>query len=89
MTDKERAYDQLRTAVEQHGGSMVFLRAGYLHGAWEIRLDGKRAVCEWDDYGFPELDNLYAPKVPDPQHWWDYTKTLIPGAFERLVRMLR
>ena len=52
-----RAYDLIRSIVEQHGGSVRYEREGYPFGAWEIRIGGRTKVIEADGLGsFPQLD---------------------------------
>lgn len=85
-----RAYDKVRSQVEQLGGSMTYERKGYRHGAWIIRVDDKSITFEADgNRSFPQLDRLYVPKVTDPKQWDDYSKQLVPDAEAKLLVMLR
>lgn len=88
MTD--RAYDTIRCMVERLGGTMVYQRKGYPYGAWIIRIEGKEAVFEaTGNKSFPKLDGLHVPRHPNPKHWDEYWKDLLPEAQERLLGMLR
>ena len=84
-----RAYDLVRSIVERLGGSMVYEREGYRHGAWVIRIGEKSVTIEaGGDRSFPQLDRLYVPRVPDPRHWDDYSDELVPDAETQLLSML-
>ncbi len=86
---KRRIYEELRSIVERHHGSMVFSRSGTQWGVWTIRLGGTERRFESNGRGFPELDRLYRPKPdrPQPDHWADYTKELVRDAEQRLLAM--
>jgi hypothetical protein len=86
-----RAYDALRSGIEQRGGSMIFVRQGYLYGAWIATLNENMAVFESNGGSYPELDRLYAPKpgIKNPQHYSDYSQELVSGAIDKLVAMLK
>jgi len=85
-----RAYDEIRTLIEQHGGTMKYEKEGYEFGAWVIRIGGKTTVVEAPGIGaFPKLDRLYVPKVKSPRGWDDYTNQLVPDAETRLWAMLK
>ncbi len=90
MSRVYRAYDALRTGIEQRGGSMKFYD-DEVPGIWIVKLDGKKRVFESNDSGYPELDRLYQPKpgVKNRQHYRDYSQELTSGAIDRLVAMLR
>jgi hypothetical protein len=90
MPKRLRPYDGLRTAIEQRDGSMIFVRAGYLYGAWLVTVSGKQREFRSDGNGFPELDPLYVPKpgIIKPQHYKDYTQTLVDGAIEKFWDMI-
>jgi hypothetical protein len=88
-TTKRRAYGKLRDIIERRGGTMVYQKRGYRHGAWEILLDGKRATfvamgCKT----FPPLDRLYIPAVPNPKTWDDYREELVADAEYQLCSLL-
>jgi len=84
-----RAYGSVRSLVEGLGGSMIYERKGYRHGAWVIRVGEKSVTIEaGGDRSFPQLDRLYVPRVPDPKHWDDYSDELVPGAEPQLLSML-
>ncbi|HEU6448248.1 MAG TPA: hypothetical protein VFV23_07415 [Verrucomicrobiae bacterium] len=86
---KRRAYSKLRDIIERHGGIMEYRRQGYQHGAWEISLNGKRAIIEATGaLAFPPLDRLFIPKVENPKTWNDYSETLIPDAERQLLALL-
>lgn len=85
------AYDKIRSLVEQHGGSMTFVRKGYRYGAWVIRIGGREKIIEAEgNHSLPDLDRLYEPKdhVSDPKTWDDYSKQLVPNAEAKLLAML-
>jgi len=85
-----RAYDSIRAIVERLGGSMLYEREGYRHGAWVIRIDENTATIEASgDRSFPRLDGLYLPRVPHPKRWDDYSNELVPEAEAKLLSMLR
>jgi len=90
MPKRLRPYDGLRTAIEQSGGSMIFVRAGYLYGAWLVTVGGKRREFLSNGSGFPELDRLYVPKpgITNPQHYSEYSQTLVHGAIEKFWDMI-
>jgi hypothetical protein len=84
-----RVYDSVRSIVERLGGSMIYERKGYRHGAWVIKIGEKSAIIEaGGDRSFPPLDRLYVPRVPDPRHWDDYSYKLVPDAETQLLSML-
>jgi hypothetical protein len=86
----KRAYGEIRTLVEQRGGTMKFEREGYEYGAWVIRLGGKSTVIEAPGTeSIPKLDRLYVPRVPNPKSWDDYSNQLVPDVEEKLLRLLR
>jgi hypothetical protein len=85
----ERVYDSIRSLVEGLGGSMVYEHEGHRFGAWVITLRDKRATIEaGGTQNFPELDRLYVPTRPDPEHWADYSQQLVPDAKRRLLDLL-
>lgn len=84
-----RAYELVRSIVERLGGSMVYERKGYRHGAWVITIGENSVPIEaGGDQSFPSLDRLYVPRVADPRHWDDYSDELVPDAETRLLSML-
>jgi hypothetical protein len=88
---KPQAYRELRDIIERHGGTMVYQRAGYRHGAWEISLGGKRRVIEATGaHSFPQLDHLYEPRPdrPNPKTWDDFSGPLVPDAEAQLLALL-
>lgn len=85
-----RAYDEIRTLIEQRGGTMKYEKEGYEFGAWVIRLGGRTAIIEAPGIGsFPKLDRLYVPKIKSPRGWEDYTNQLVPDAEAKLLAMLK
>lgn len=84
-----RAYESIRRIVERLGGSMIYERKGYRHGAWVIRI-GERVVTiqARGNRSFPELDRLYVARVTAPRHWDDYSDELVPDAEAQLLSML-
>jgi len=85
---KRKVYEELRSGIEAMGGTMVFDRSGSTHGTWVVRLKGKSAYFDSNGRGFPDLDRLYVPRVSHPRHYTDYSNELVPGALEKLIRML-
>jgi hypothetical protein len=83
-----RPYEELRSGIEQLGGSMIFEKHGYQWGAWIVTLDGQQAIFQSNGRGFPDIDVLYVPLTPDPQHYRDYSCDLVEGAIEKLVAKL-
>lgn len=84
------AYDEIRSLVEQRGGTMKYEREGYEFGAWVIRIGGKTTVIEAPgDGSFPRLDRLYVPRVANPRGYADYTNQLVPDAETKLWAMLK
>lgn len=85
-----RAYDKIRTLVEQRGGTMKYEKEGYEYGAWVIRIGDKTTVIEAPGVGsFPKLDRLYVPRVKSPRGWDDYEDQLVPDAETKLWAMLK
>ncbi len=85
-----RAYDKIRTLVEQRGATMKYEREGYEFGAWIIRIGGKTTVIEAPGIGsFPKLDRLYVPRIGSPRGWEDYYDELVPDAEAKLWEMLK
>lgn len=83
---KRRYYEEIRSQVEQHGGSMTFQRKGFPRGgAWVVDYMRRQTTFLWHDRSFPDLDALYIPKRPNPIHFDDYTNQLISGAWEQFV----
>jgi hypothetical protein len=86
---KERAYGKLRDIIERRGGTMAYRRQGYRHGAWEISLEGKRAIIEaTGSRAFPPLDKLFVPQIENPKTWDDYSETLVSDAEQQLLALL-
>jgi hypothetical protein len=86
-----RAYDALRTIVEELGGSMEASKKGSRFGLWTIRLGSK--VLELECPGnetLPELDQFYVPRpgVEHPQTWNDLSAELKDGAIGRFLEMV-
>ncbi len=88
---RRRPYEELAVIVESLGGEMVFERKGQPHGgAWFVRIPGHAThVFYSNGRGFPDLDTLYLPKTPNPDHYRDYTNTLRPDAEQRWIDRLR
>ena len=83
---KTREYDGVRTIIENLGGSMKWVRKGYRFGAWEIKLNGKsKVVPATGKRSFPELDELYKPRIEKPTTYDDYTNELIPEAQSKVL----
>ena len=89
MGARRRPYDLLRDPIEDRGGTMAHVREGHQWGAWIVTLNGKSRAFESNGRGYPELDRLYKPRVPNPEHYTDYERTLNPGAINILIAMLR
>ncbi len=72
--------------VEEEGGTMVHVRKGVPQGgAWDVTLGGELQRFTYTNGGFPELDSLYVPAVPEPSGCKDYTTELVPDAWRLLV----
>jgi hypothetical protein len=85
-----RYYEELRSAIEQRGGTMKHTRSGYgSGGAWLVDLDGKHAAFPSNGAGFPELDTLYVPGVSSPKHYSDYTTTLVENAIPKFLAYVK
>ena len=82
---RRRVYEEIRTAFEEQGGTMTFEREGSPTGAWVCTLYGRQRVFHSNGRGFPELNKLYVPKVPNPRHWRDYTTRLVEGALPQFL----
>ena len=92
MNTRPSAYRELRDIIERHGGTMLYQRAGYRHGAWEISLGGKKAIIEaTGSQYFPQLDRLYEPDpaCPNPRTWKDFSGPLVPDAEAKLLSLLQ
>lgn len=85
---RRRAYEEIRSAVQQRNGTMVFVRAGEQYGAWIVKLGNSEKKLVSNGSGFPDLDRLYVPKagVSNPSHYSDYSTTPVDGAIERFLR---
>jgi hypothetical protein len=90
MAGQQRAYEELRSGIEQLGGSMIWERSGYRYGAWIVTLNGKQRIFRAEGrHCFLDFDPLYVPKVPNPrENWDDYSNELVDGAIDKLVAML-
>jgi hypothetical protein len=85
-----RAYDNVRTLIEELGGTMVYQRRGYRWGAWIITIGDKQITLPASgDRSFPEIDSLHVSQCANPKHWDDYSKELLPDAKRRLLRLLK
>ncbi len=86
---EHRAYGSIRSLVEGLGGSMVWAKQGYAHGAWIVTIRDKRMVIPASGkQSFPQLDGLLVPLKPDPKTWNDYTNDLLSDAESRLLVIL-
>jgi hypothetical protein len=86
----KRAYDLVRTMVEEHGGVIWFQRKGQPRGgAWVISYQGYEKAFPTEGRTFPSIDKLYVPKKAFPDTWDDYKNELIPNAWEVLVDSLK
>ena len=88
--DDRRVYEEIRALIEAHGGTMRHEKEGYQWGAWIVRVGANERIFHSNGSGYPELDQLYKPKpdIPNPNHWKDYSNTLIHGAWEKFVQLL-
>lgn len=84
-----RVYEELRSAIEERGGTMKYERSGSLHGSWIIELGGKSGRFPYNGHRFPGLDEVYVPKVQNPVHWSDYSHELAEGGVDNLISRLR
>lgn len=85
----KRAYDVIRTLIEENGGTMTYKREGFpLGGAWIIRYKNKeKAFCSTGQR-FPGIDELHIPKKYNPQTFYDYKHKLVDNALEKLEKKL-
>jgi hypothetical protein len=68
---------------------MKHKRVGYQWGAWIVRLHGKDRIFRSNGSGYPELDKLFKLKPNhQPEHYEDYTNTLLPHALEKFERSI-
>jgi len=86
--NETKAYQRLRDIAEAHGYRMSFERKGYRFGAWIVERGETRKVFRSNSSGYPELDELYVPKIARPQHYLDYTHQLVPGAESKFLRLV-
>lgn len=78
---QKRAYDLVRTMVEEHGGSMWFQRKGQPQGGtWIISYQDYEKAFPTKGRTFPGIDNLYIPNTQYPTTWDDYKDELIINA---------
>jgi hypothetical protein len=80
---RRRPYEELRSGIEQLGGSMIHKRAGYPFGGgvWIVTLKDKQAVFETEgrECGYSDLNALYLPKGPPMNSWTEPLTSLSPG----------
>lgn len=75
--------------MEDEGGEMRFARKGLpAGGAWIVTLRGRTSAFQSNGAGFPPMDRLYMPRVPEPSHWRDYTNDLTQNASRRWLDTL-
>jgi hypothetical protein len=85
-----RVYEELRAIVEELGGTMRYQREGKPHGgSWVVVLPGFAEKRFDSQPGFPALERLYVPRIPNPTDWRDYTNTLRPDGSEKWIAMLK
>ena len=84
-----RPYVHLRDLVESLGGRMWHARLGYRWGAWVVELGVYRREFVSNGSGYPQLDQLYVPEVPNPKQCSDFTETLAEGAEDRFMGLIR
>ena len=78
LQNKKRAYDKLRTIIENHGGKMAYVKG---HNYWEVCMNGKIARAHGTGgKSFPDLDKFFVPTIPNPSTWDPYKNELVPGA---------
>lgn len=88
---EQRAYDALRTIIEELGGRMEHTKEGHRFGAWVIRLGTKTLELPGrGDETLPELDQFYVPRrgVETPTRWADLSSELDEGAVGRFLEMI-
>lgn len=84
-----RAYEEIRSMVEQHGGTMTFQREGFqVGGAWIVRYSGKESVFHSGGGKFPGLDELYIPNIANPKTWDDYSNVLVDDSWDKLLHLI-
>lgn len=82
-------YGEVIKLVATLGGTMEWKQGGYGGGGnWVLDLCGKKLTVRISQHDqLNVLDNLYVPTVPNPTTWAEFTSTLVPDAFWRLVRL--
>lgn len=88
---RRRPYEELQIIVDELGGQMRFERAGRPQGGtWIVSLPGHaERMFDSNGAGFPPLDGLYVPKVPNPTHYRDYSNDLQPDSRDRWISLIR
>lgn len=91
MEKRSRYYKELSAIVHELGGQMRHEKLGRPQGgSWVVSLPGHaETFFDSNGAGFPLMDQLYVPKVPNPSHHTDYTHELVAGARERWIAMLK
>jgi hypothetical protein len=91
MRKQSRYYKELSDIVIELGGQMHHEKLGRPHGgSWVVSLPGhSEKFFDSNGAGFPPMDRLYVPKVPNPSHYSDYANQLVPGARDRWIAMLK
>lgn len=83
-----KAYDEIRSLVIHHEGTMRYQREGFRFGAWIVAIGDKSLIIEASgEQTFPMLDRLYVPRIAKPKHWDDYSNVLVPDAELKLLAM--
>jgi hypothetical protein len=81
-------YGQVIKLVESHGGTMKW-QPRPPGGLWILNLHGRTLEVRIPNHVTNDLDRLYVEKNPNPGTgtWEDFTCTLLPDAFWRLVAL--
>lgn len=87
--ENRKAYKEVRSLLESEHGKMEFERKGYQYGAWILTWNGKNHIARSNGSGYPDLDQLYAPKPGDVNlnDYRSYTSTLKSAVWERLLQL--
>jgi len=89
-TGPYKAVQRLIETIDPEGGRMWWRSGGSGGGGvWVLEMEGKTAEVEVHVREKNRLDELYVPKVNDPQTWDDYDHpgTLKENASTRLVAL--
>lgn len=84
-----QTYGSVAVLLARHQGSMAWDRTISPHGAWKLTcFDKTKVIKATGRKSFPELDQLYVPKVVNPRTWEDrHSALLLDDAEEKLLAL--